>query len=390
MIIPNLFMTMYKGFATKAIHVAQEPESVTGSVTTPIFQTSTYAQEEIGKHKGFEYARTQNPTRFAWEKNVASLEGARWGYAFGSGMAAIDTVMRLLSSGAHVVCSEDMYGGTFRLFDKVLSRYGYMFSAVDMSDIEAVKAAIRPETAMIYTETPTNPMMRITDIAAMAAIAKQSKALLVVDNTFATPYLQKPLLLGADIVLHSATKYLGGHSDLVSGVVITDREDIAQQIGFLQNAVGAVPGPFEPWLLLRSVKTLALRMEKHQQNAQAIAQLCEQHSKVQRVWYPGLASHPHHDLAAKQMSGFGGMISIEVGSYQQAQIFARAIKVFTLAESLGGVESLLCHPVSMTHGSIPKEKRDRLGITDGLLRLSCGIEDNEDLIADIEQALSLL
>jgi cystathionine gamma-lyase len=237
-------MTMYKGFATKAIHVAQEPESVTGSVTTPIFQTSTYAQEEIGKHKGFEYARTQNPTRFAWEKNVASLEGARWGYAFGSGMAAIDTVMRLLSSGAHVVCSEDMYGGTFRLFDKVLSRYGYLFSAVDMSDIEAVKAAIRPETAMIYTETPTNPMMRITDIAAMAAIAKESKALLVVDNTFATPYLQKPLSLGADIVLHSATKYLGGHSDLVSGVVITDREDIAQQIGFLQNAVGAVSRSF--------------------------------------------------------------------------------------------------------------------------------------------------
>lgn len=383
-------MTQYKGFATKAIHVAQEPESVTGSVTTPIFQTSTYAQEEIGKHKGFEYARTQNPTRFAWEKNVASLEGARWGYAFGSGMAAIDTVMRLLSSGAHVVCSEDMYGGTFRLFDKVLSRYGYQFSAVDMSDIEAVKAAIRPETAMIYTETPTNPMMRITDIAAMAAIAKESKALLVVDNTFATPYLQKPLSLGADIVLHSATKYLGGHSDLVSGVVITDREDIAQQIGFLQNAVGAVPGPFEPWLLLRSVKTLALRMEKHQQNAQAIAQLCEQHPKVHSVWYPGLASHPHHELAAQQMSGFGGMISIEVGSYQQAQIFARAIKVFTLAESLGGVESLLCHPVSMTHGSIPKEKRDRLGITDGLLRLSCGIEDKEDLIADIEQALSLL
>ena len=383
-------MTEYKGFATKAIHVAQEPESVTGSVTTPIFQTSTYAQEEIGKHKGFEYARTQNPTRFAWEKNVASLEGARWGYAFGSGMAAIDTVMRLLSSGAHVVCSEDMYGGTFRLFDKVLSRYGYLFSAVDMSDIEAVKAAIRPETAMIYTETPTNPMMRITDIAAMAAIAKESKALLVVDNTFATPYLQKPLSLGADIVLHSATKYLGGHSDLVSGVVITDREDIAQQIGFLQNAVGAVPGPFEPWLLLRSVKTLALRMEKHQQNAQAIAQLCEQHPKVHSVWYPGLASHPHHGLAAQQMSGFGGMISIEVGSYQQAQTFARAIKVFTLAESLGGVESLLCHPVSMTHGSIPKEKRDRLGITDGLLRLSCGIEDKEDLIADIEQALSLL
>lgn len=383
-------MTMYKGFATKAIHVAQEPESVTGSVTTPIFQTSTYAQEEIGKHKGFEYARTQNPTRFAWEKNAASLEGARWGYAFGSGMAAIDTVMRLLSAGAHVVCSEDMYGGTFRLFDKVLSRYGYTFSAVDMSNFEAVKAAIRPETAMIYTETPTNPMMRITDIAAMATLANESKALLVVDNTFATPYLQQPLSLGADIVLHSATKYLGGHSDLVSGIVITDREDLAQQIAFLQNAVGAVPGPFEPWLLLRSVKTLALRMEKHQQNAQAIAHLCEQHPKVHSVWYPGLASHPHHELAAKQMSGFGGMISIEVGSYEQAQTFARAIKVFTLAESLGGVESLLCHPVSMTHGSIPKEKRDRLGITDGLLRLSCGIEDSEDLIADIDRALSLL
>jgi len=383
-------MTKYKGFATKAIHVAQEPEPITGSVTTPIFQTSTYAQEEIGKHKGFEYARTHNPTRFAWEKNVAALEGARFGYAFGSGMAAIDTVMRLLSSGAHVVCSEDMYGGTFRLFDKVLSRYGYLFSAVDMADIEAVKNAVRPETAMIYTETPTNPMMRITDLAAMATIAKEAKALLVVDNTFATPYFQTPITLGADIVVHSATKYLGGHSDLVSGVVITDREDLSEQIKFLQNAIGAVPGPFEPWLLLRSVKTLALRMEKHQENAKAVAHLCEQHPEVKAIWYPGLPSHPHHELAKNQMSGFGGMISVETGSFEAAQRFAKAVKVFTLAESLGGVESLLCHPVSMTHGSIPKHQRERLGITEGLLRLSCGIEDSEDLLADIEQSLSVL
>lgn len=381
-------MTLYKGFATKAIHVAQEPESVTGSVTTPIFQTSTYAQEEIGKHKGFEYARTQNPTRFAWEKNVASLEGARFGYAFGSGMAAIDTVMRLLSAGAHVICSEDMYGGTFRLFDKVLRRYGYQFSIVDMSDINAVQSAVLPETAMIYTETPTNPMMRITDLSAMANIAKEAKALLVVDNTFATPYFQNPISLGADIVVHSATKYLGGHSDLVSGVVITDREDLAEQIKFLQNAIGAVPGPFEPWLLLRSVKTLAIRMEKHQENAQAVARLCEHNSNVKATWYPGLTSHPHHELAKRQMTGFGGMISIETGSFEAAQKFAKAVKVFTLAESLGGVESLLCHPVSMTHGSIPKDQRDRLGITDGLLRLSCGIEDTNDLLADIEQALS--
>lgn len=383
-------MTLYKGFATKAIHVAQEPESVTGSVTTPIFQTSTYAQEEIGKHKGFEYARTQNPTRFAWEKNVASLEGARFGYAFGSGMAAIDTVMRLLSAGAHVICSEDMYGGTFRLFDKVLRRYGYQFSIVDMSDINAVKSAVLPETAMIYTETPTNPMMRITDLSAMANIAKEAKALLVVDNTFATPYFQNPISLGADIVVHSATKYLGGHSDLVSGVVITDREDLAEQIKFLQNAIGAVPGPFEPWLLLRSVKTLAIRMEKHQENAQAVARLCEHNSNVKATWYPGLTSHPHHELAKRQMTGFGGMISIETGSFEAAQKFAKAVKVFTLAESLGGVESLLCHPVSMTHGSIPKDQRDRLGITDGLLRLSCGIEDTNDLLADIEQALSAI
>lgn len=383
-------MTLYKGFATKAIHVAQEPESVTGSVTTPIFQTSTYAQEEIGKHKGFEYARTQNPTRFAWEKNVASLEGARFGYAFGSGMAAIDTVMRLLSAGAHVICSEDMYGGTFRLFDKVLRRYGYQFSIVDMSDINAVKSAVLPETAMIYTETPTNPMMRVTDLSAMANIAKEAKALLVVDNTFATPYFQNPISLGADIVVHSATKYLGGHSDLVSGVVITDREDLAEQIKFLQNAIGAVPGPFEPWLLLRSVKTLAIRMEKHQENAQAVARLCEHNSNVKATWYPGLTSHPHHELAKRQMTGFGGMISIETGSFEAAQKFAKAVKVFTLAESLGGVESLLCHPVSMTHGSIPKDQRDRLGITDGLLRLSCGIEDTNDLLADIEQALSAI
>lgn len=383
-------MTLYKGFATKAIHVAQEPESITGSVTTPIFQTSTYAQEEIGKHKGFEYARTQNPTRFAWEKNVASLEGARFGYAFGSGMAAIDTVMRLLSAGAHVICSEDMYGGTFRLFDKVLRRYGYQFSIVDMSDINAVQSAVLPETAMIYTETPTNPMMRITDLSAMANITKEAKALLVVDNTFATPYFQNPISLGADIVVHSATKYLGGHSDLVSGVVITDREDLAEQIKFLQNAIGAVPGPFEPWLLLRSVKTLAIRMEKHQENAQAVARLCEHNSNVKATWYPGLTSHPHHELAKRQMTGFGGMISIETGSFEAAQKFAKAVKVFTLAESLGGVESLLCHPVSMTHGSIPKDQRDRLGITDGLLRLSCGIEDTNDLLTDIEQALSAI
>lgn len=373
-------------FSTKAIHVGQEPESVTGAVTVPLFQTSTYAQIEIGKHTGFEYARTQNPTRFAWEENLAALEEGIAAFAFGSGTAAVDTVMRLLNAGDHVIMAEDMYGGTYRLATKVLERFGLTFSFVDMRDPANVAKAVTDRTAMIYTETPTNPMMTLTDLAEVAKVARQHGVLMVVDNTFASPYFQRPLTLGADIVVHSATKYLGGHSDLVSGIVATNREDIAERLKFLQNAVGAVPGPFECWLLLRSSKTLAVRMDRHESNAMQIAAYCAEHPRVHVTHYPGLLSHPQHALAQRQMSGYGGMISIELGSLAAATAFTKALKVFTLAESLGGVESLVCHPVSMTHGSIPKEQRDRLGVTEGLVRLSVGIEDVEDLLADLEQA----
>ncbi len=378
------------GFSTRAIHVGQEPDQLTGAVTVPLYQTSTYAQEEIGKHKGFEYARTQNPTRFAWEENLASLEEGVDAFAFASGLAAIDATMKLLKSGDHVVMAEDMYGGTFRLFDKILRNFGLEFSSVDMRDLDAVRAAIRPETRMLYTETPTNPMMTITDIRALSNMAKEHQALMVVDNTFATPFFQRPLTLGADIVVHSATKYLGGHSDLIHGIVVTNREDLAERLAFIQNAAGAVPGPFECWLLLRSVKTLSIRMTQHASNALAIAHHFEKHPAFKAIHYPGLSSHPQHQLAASQMSGFGGIISVELGSLERARSFTKALKVFTLGESLGGVESLVCHPVSMTHGSVPIEKRMKLGITEGLVRLSVGIEDLEDLIADIDQALNSL
>ncbi|MCS6808764.1 MAG: cystathionine gamma-synthase [Bacteroidota bacterium] len=381
----------YQGFATRAIHVGQEPDPLTGAVTVPIYQTSTYAQEEIGRHKGFEYARTHNLTRFCWEKNLAALEAGNdqkaWGFAFASGLAAIDTVMKILSAGDHVVAAEDMYGGTFRLFEKILRRFGVEFTYVDMTNPSAVRKALTPATRMVYTESPTNPMMMLTDITAIAALAREANAIMVVDNTFATPYVQQPLRLGADIVIHSATKYLGGHSDLVSGIVVTNRSDIAEQLRFLQNAAGAVPGPFECWLCLRSIKTLAVRMRQHQENAQKVAEFCAQHPAVRAVYYPGLPSHPQHELAKKQMHGFGAMISLELGTRDKAQQFARSVRVFTLAESLGGVESLVCHPVSMTHASVPKETRDKLGITEGLIRLSVGIEDSEDLLEDIAQAL---
>jgi cystathionine beta-lyase/cystathionine gamma-synthase len=374
-------------FATKAIHIGQEPERLTGAVTVPLFQTSTYAQHEIGRHTGFEYARTQNPTRFAWEDNLAAMEGGVDAFAFGSGLAAVDAVMRLLSSGDHVIMAEDMYGGTFRLAERILRRFGLDFSYVDMRDPMNVANAIRPSTKMIYTETPTNPMMTITDIAAISAIASQAGCHMVVDNTFATPYAQRPLEMGASIVVHSATKYLGGHSDLVSGIVTTNSESIAEQLGFIQNAAGAVPGPFDCWLLLRSSKTLSVRMDRHSSNAQTIAEFCASHPSILATHYPGLPSHPQHELARRQMSVFGGMISIELGSRERAVEVTNKLKLFTLAESLGGVESLVCHPVSMTHGSIPKEQRERLGVTEGLIRLSCGIEDVQDLMADIEAAL---
>jgi len=388
--MPN-YDPQHFGFSTRAIHAGQEPDQLTGAVTVPLYQTSTYAQEGIGQHKGFEYARTQNPTRFAWEASMANLEQGCAGFAFGSGMAAIDAVMRLLSSGDHVICAEDMYGGTFRLFDKVLKRYGIEFSVVDMTNHDAVKSAIQPgKTTMIYTESPTNPMMKLTDIAALASIAHDAHALLIVDNTFASPYAQQPITLGADIVLHSATKYLGGHSDLVSGIVVAKEEHIADQLRFIQNAAGAVPGPMECWLCLRSIKTLSVRMKQHEENAKAIAAFCSQHPAIQATHYPGLPTHPQHALAKQQMTGFGGMISIELGSLEKAKAFTTSVKLFTLAESLGGVESLVCHPVSMTHGSIPKEQRERLGITEGLVRLSVGIEDKEDLMTDIANALDAI
>jgi len=373
--------------STKAIHIGQEPDELTGAVTVPLYQTSTYAQEAIGKHKGWEYARTQNPTRSRWEACIAAMEGGIAAFAFGSGLAAIDTIMRTLSAGDHVIMAEDMYGGTYRLAQTVLAKSGLTFSYVDMRDLANVQAAITPATKMIYTETPTNPMMTITDLRGMAEIAKGAGALLVVDNTFASPYLQRPLELGADIVVHSATKYLGGHSDLVHGVVITKHQEIADQLAYLQNSVGAVPGPLECWLCLRSAKTLHVRMDRHSSNALKIAEWLEHHPNVKAVHYPGLKSHPQHELAKSQMDAFGGMISIELGSLENAKKFTERIQLFVLAESLGGVESLVCHPVSMTHGAVPKEQREKLGITEGLVRLSVGIEDVDDLMADLENAL---
>jgi cystathionine gamma-lyase len=378
------------GFRTKAIHVGQEPEEVTGAVTVPVFQTSTYAQKELGGDVTFDYARTINPTRLALEKNLAALENGEFGYCFSSGMSAIVAALSLVKSGDHVIAAGDMYGGSYRYFSRVLSEYNIEFSYVDMRDIANIDHAVRPNTKMIYSETPTNPMMNLTDLGALADFAKKHKLTSIVDNTFMSPYFQNPLDHGIDIVVHSATKYIGGHSDLVGGCLVTNRSDIAEKIKFYQNSAGAVPGPWDCWLLLRSVKTLAIRMEAHSKNAQGIAEFLETHPKVKAVFYPGLPSHPQHDIANKQMRGFGGMISFETGSLANAKNFARAVRVFTLGESLGGVESLVCHPVSMTHGSVPIERRHELGITDGLIRLSCGIEDYDDLLADVRQALEAM
>ncbi len=374
-------------FATKAIHAGQEPEETTGAVNVPIFQTSTYAQQGIGRHKGWEYSRTHNPTRSALETCIAELEGGRHGFAFSSGMAALDAVMRLLNPGDHVVAGDDMYGGSFRLFDKVISRYGIEFSFVDFTDPENVRGAIREETKMIYAETPTNPMMKLCDLGEIGGIARAAGVNLVVDNTFMTPYLQRPLEFGASIVLHSSTKYIGGHSDVIGGLVVTDNDEIAKQIGFHQNSCGGVPGPQDCYLTLRSLKTLAVRMDRHCSNAMMIADYLEKHGEFRTVNYPGLESFPQHELAKRQMGGFGGMISADLGSLDRAKAFCESVRLFFFAESLGGVESLLCHPVSMTHGSVPPEVRERLGITDGLVRFSVGIEDVNDLIADIESAL---
>ncbi|MNS22195.1 Cystathionine beta-lyase [compost metagenome] len=375
-------------FSTKAIHVGQAPDPETGAVIVPIYQTSTYEQESPGVHKGFDYSRTANPTRRSLEQCLASLENAQFGLAFASGVAASSAVLNLLSAGDHVIVGDDVYGGTFRLFDKVFQRYGIAFTWVDASDLEAVKGALRSETKMLWVETPTNPLLKLVDIQALSAITKAANVTFVVDNTFATPYFQTPLDQGADVVVHSTTKYIGGHSDVVGGAVVTNREDLYQTVKFHQNATGGIPGPFDAWLTLRGLKTLALRMKQHDLNGRAVAEMLKDHPAVEKVYYPGLPSHPQHELAKRQMSGFGGMVSFVLkGGFEAAKAFGQKTEYFVLAESLGGVESLICHPVSMTHGSIPKEIREARGVTDGLLRLSVGIEDIEDLLADLKQAL---
>jgi cystathionine beta-lyase/cystathionine gamma-synthase len=376
------------GLATRAVHAGQVPEPLSGAVMTPIYQTSTYIQDGIGKHKGYEYARTSNPTRQALERNVAALEGGTHGFAYGSGLAALDAVLKLLKSGDHVVCGENLYGGSHRLMERIYTRFGLRFSYVDSRDIRNLEQALRPETRMVYCETPTNPMMALTDLAAVGDLTQAHGYLFVVDNTFATPVFQRPLEHGADVVLHSTTKYLNGHSDMVGGMLVTRRDDLAEQFGFIQNASGAVPGPMDCFLALRGTKTLPLRMRQHDANGRAVATWLSERKDVTRVYYPGLPSHPQHELARKQMSGFGGMISFDVGDVARAGRVAERTRIFALAESLGGVESLLGHPASMTHASVPPAMRESMGLTDSLLRLSCGIEDVQDLIKDLDQALA--
>ncbi|MGA8185319.1 MAG: cystathionine gamma-synthase [Terriglobia bacterium] len=376
------------GFSTDAIHVGQEHDPATGAIIVPIYQTSTYVQDELGKHKGYEYSRTLNPTRAALERNLARLEGGQFGFAFASGMAAINAVMTLLKSGDHVVTSRNLYGGTFRLFERVLKGFGFDFTYVPTTNLASVKDAIRENTRLLFLETPTNPIMEITDLAAASELAHQHKLLVVVDNTFMSPYLQRPLELGADIVIHSTTKYLNGHSDGVGGAVVMNDPDLADRLKFLQNAAGAVPGPMDSWLVLRGVKTLAVRMRQHSENGMAVAQYLASHPKVKLVHFPGLPSHPQYELGRKQMRGPGGMLSFETGSIENARTVLNSVRLCSLAESLGGVETLISHPASMTHASVPPEERHRLGITDGLVRISVGIEDVEDLIADLDQALA--
>ena len=374
---------------TLAIHGGQHPEPITGAVMPPISQSSTYAQKGPGEHTGFEYSRTHNPTRYALERAVASLEDGRFGLAFGSGMAATTTVLQMLSAGDHVVSGDDLYGGTFRLFDKVMQRRGHTFSYVDTTDTAAVEAAIRPETRLVWIETPTNPMLKLGDIRAIASVCKARNVLLAVDNTFMSPVSQRPLELGADLVVHSTTKYIGGHSDVVGGMIVGRDMALHERLAFLQNAVGAVPGPQDCYLTLRGLKTLPLRMQRHQENAARIALYLEGHARVERVIYPGLPSHPQHALAREQMRGFGGMISFYLrGDLDAARRFLQAVRVFTLAESLGGVESLIEHPAIMTHASVPRENREKLGIADGFIRVSVGVEHIDDLIADLDRAFA--
>ncbi len=376
------------GFSTIAIHAGNEPDTATGAVSVPIYQTSTYAQDALGVHKGYEYARTQNPTRSALETNIAALEGAKFGYAFASGMAATDAVLKLVKSGDHVILGDNTYGGTFRLFNKVLSNYGIEFDLVDTTEATNLETAFKANTKMVFVETPTNPVMSVTDLAAVSEISHAHGAKVVCDNTFMSPYLQRPMEFGVDIVVHSTTKYLNGHSDSIGGFVALNDEQDAEWIKFIQNAVGAILSPFDSFLVLRGTKTLAVRMEAHDKNGRQVANFLAEHPKVQKVYYPGLTSHPQHEIAKKQQKGFGGMVAFETGSLDNAKKVLENVKLCILGESLGGVESLISHPATMTHASVPIEKREQLGITDGLVRISVGIEDVEDIIADLDQALS--
>lgn len=376
-------------FGTKAIHAGVQPDKTTGAIMTPIYQTSTFVQEEIGSHKGYAYSRTQNPTRHALEKNIAALENGKHGACFGSGLAAIDCVMKMLNPGDEVISTNDLYGGTFRLFKTIFEKYGIKFHFVGMTDPASVEEKINDKTKMIWVETPTNPMMSIIDIEVMASIAKKANACLCVDNTFATPYLQTPLDLGADIVMHSATKYLGGHSDVVMGALVTSDDAIAKEIYRIQNSSGAITGPMDSFLVLRGIKTLHLRVQRHCENGEKVGRFLANHPKVDKVYWPGFESHPNHMVAKKQMNGYGGMISFSLvgNNIDEAYKIVKNVKVFALAESLGGVESLIGHPATMTHGAIPKEERERIGVIDSLIRLSVGVEDAEDLIEDLRQAL---
>ncbi|MBT2691639.1 bifunctional cystathionine gamma-lyase/homocysteine desulfhydrase [Bacillus sp. ISL-55] len=372
---------------TKMIHAGIPGDKTTGAVSFPIYQVSTYKQDDVGVHKGYEYSRTGNPTRFALEELIKDLEEGKRGFAFGSGMAAITAVMMLFNSGDHIILTDDVYGGTYRVMNKVLNRVGIESTFVDTTDLEAVKAAIQPNTKALYIETPTNPLLKVTDIKACAELAKENDLMTIVDNTFSTPYWQTPLTLGADMVLHSATKYLGGHSDVVAGLVVVNDEQLADELHFVQNSTGGILGPQDSWLLVRGIKTLGLRMEAHEENTKKIVEFLKDHKSVEKIYYPGLESHPQHSIAKEQGGGFGGMVSFDVGSGEKAAEVLSKVKYFTLAESLGAVESLISVPAKMTHASIPAERRAELGITDGLIRISAGIEDVEDLIEDLEQAL---
>ncbi len=375
------------GFSTIAIHAGNEPDTATGAVAVPIYQTSTYAQDALGEHKGFEYARTQNPTRLALEKNIAALEGAKYGYAFASGMAAIDAVLKLVKAGEHIILGDNTYGGTFRLFDKVLSNYGVEFDLVDTTNADNLHQHFKPNTKMVFVETPTNPVMSVTDLQAVSEIAHAHGAKVVCDNTFMSPYFQRPMEFGVDIVVHSTTKYLNGHSDSIGGFAALNDDADAEWIKFVQNSIGAILSPFDSFLVLRGTKTLAVRMEAHDKNGRQVANFLAEHPKVEKVYYPGLAGHPQHELATRQQTGFGGMVAFETGSLANAKKVLENVKLCILGESLGGVESLISHPATMTHASVPLEKREKLGITDGLVRVSVGIEDIEDIIEDLDQAL---